>query len=129
MNLICNVVHDCRLLPYFLKYYSSCGVSRFIFGIWNGRSNPLWDEVVNGTQQHQVVVVPSFYEPFNGELDGISQDRLRLEYVRPNEWYAVADLDEFHRIPGYENFQEAAAAAEREGAHLIRGYFLDRFSN
>src|SRR2546430_6466497 len=95
MNLICSIVHDCQLLPYFLTYYANCGVKKFIFGIWNGRDNPLRAHVHQQISNYKWIAVQSFCRQFNAEVDSDSHNLLRLEHIPPDAWYAICDLDFF----------------------------------
>lgn len=125
MKLIFNIFNRIELLPQFLCYYRKMGVDVFICGIWNGKNNPLWNEVNDAS----IIKVESFSGSFSGRRDSESQNLLRKKYVKPDEWFCCADLDEFYVIDDYNNFNDLTIAAEEESAELVWGRFVDRITS
>jgi hypothetical protein len=50
--------------------------------------------------------------------------RMRMDCSRTDEWVIVTDLDEFQVHP--LGLRASAAAADAEGANVVRGYMVDR---
>lgn len=128
MILICSILHDCRLLPFFLEYYSKCGVTKFVFAVWVRQHPKLLESVAGYLKGFNAVLVCCNRIEFNGEFDSALHNHLRRRYVHPDQWYVICDLDEFHVIPGFTRFEKATAAAARDGCHAICGTLIDRIT-
>lgn len=128
LNIICSILYDCSLLPYFLRYYSNKGVDQFIFALWDspGRVHrSMVEEYCNGFNARIV----DFCAPrFSGEVDARAHNLIRERFVNDDDWYVISDLDEFHYIKGYYRFEEATCLAEECGASAVRSSLLDRIA-
>jgi hypothetical protein len=128
LNLICSILYDCELLPFFLRYYSKKGVSRFIFAVWDVPNCALLEDVKRISAGFNCIFVELPNTTFNGEADAVAHNFIRETYVGDGEWYVICDLDEFHELEHYPTFDEAIAVAEKDGASVISGVLLDRVS-
>jgi hypothetical protein len=100
MKLLYSHVDDLSLLPHFIKHYEKRGIDTFIMGI------PI-----------------SLEERWNEAVDTSIMWRLQKLYAQPNEWIALADLDEFINV---ESLPAVVERAERESANYVSGELVDR---
>jgi hypothetical protein len=141
MLIIVPINDRIELLPYFLRYYSSLGVTQFVCGLFNGESNPHHAAIKAWSARHPLQIRNSVCADMNirnsvvagradhycSDIDGPGLNRIREEFAADHRWYAIADLDEFHSFGG-PTLPEAAAEAERRGCEAVHGVFCDRIS-
>lgn len=116
---------DTSLLPYSLSHYRELGVESFhVIRHVESRADPTLGPSVEvmrkaGYDFAEVCVAP-WHEDLNAAL-------IRKQMSAwPDDWWIVADLDEFHvydRSP-----TEVAAYCEEHGFDFVEGAFLDRVS-
>ncbi len=129
MKLICDVHKDVEnLLPHFLKYYKSKGISLFIFCVFNGESNPVWNRIVEICKEYGVdyrLELSYNSETINSSKAKEGYYRVSHKYLEKFEWSVVTDLDEFHDLEGFSNFQEMVKLCEEEGVDHIKSVMVD----
>jgi len=130
MLVIFPVRDRIELLPYFLKYYTTIGATRFVCGLYGGRKSPLYKPMAAFQKKYDLAILSSgeiAYEEFNARLEAVGLNKIRRKVVKRGEWYAIADLDEFHYCKG-RTLPEVAAAAQAAGCHAVQGIFRDRIA-
>ncbi len=132
MILIAPVFDRIDLLPFYLRFYARRGITSVIFALWNGVKNPLYRKLAGevpmyGLQTYVRVSALCSIGDYNGpaEVDGLN--RIRQEFVHPNDWYVIADLDEFV-LPAVGTFPESAQTARQNGYEAVHGVFIDRMA-
>lgn len=129
MTLILTLHDRVELVPYVLRYYTRMGVTRIVYALCNGIRHPVYAQVaaLSGALDWHVrpTVLCSESDYAYSETDGLNE--IRREFVEPEEWYVLADADEFHYYDG-KSLAEAAAMAERAGFRCVQGEFRDRFA-
>ncbi len=141
MLLIVPINDRIELLPYFLRYYSSLGVTEFVCALFNGGSNPHYPAIKAWSTRYQLKIRNSVFadlkvrnsviagkaDHYCSDIDSLGIDRIREEVAADHRWYAIADLDEFHSFGG-PTLPEAVEEAERRGCEAVHGVFCDRIS-
>ena len=120
MKLFVAVSHHATLFPHFLRHYASVGISRFFVAV-----DEVTEQAVRNLAVHfDLVVVTDLdtCESIEGGTAAVSQ--MRRRFTSPDEWVAIADLDEFQVHPS--GVAATAQAAEAEGANVVRGRMIDR---
>jgi len=124
IHLVTVVGDDLTLLPHMLNHYRRAGIESFIINVHaKTKSDPLLEEARRvaadfGLEISAVVV---------GEWSDALNSRLYAESKKyPEDWYVMADLDEFHRYPG--GLSELIAECERKGYDYIEGCLIDRIA-
>lgn len=125
LPLIFSVADDVQLLPHFVRHYERQGATDFLCVAWDDAPSAEVESLLPGDRS--LVVRPG--GPFSlGFADSHLQNQIRLAHLAPGSWYLVADLDEFHEVPGFRTLASAVAAAARDGAEVIAGEFVDRLA-
>jgi hypothetical protein len=128
LTVLCSILYDCQLLPYFLRYYTEKGVDRFIFSVWDKKESRLWSTVEDACRGFNATFIECISVPFNGEADANTHNSIRTKLVKSGHWYVICDLDEFHDLKGCPNFLESIEIAEHHGGEAIHGLLWDRVS-
>ena len=120
MKLFVTVYDDPRLLGHFLRHYEAIGVTDFYIAI----PGELRDQVEERTEGHSVNLIEGL-----NVADSVSGtaavSEMRKLHQEDDEWVVICDLDEFLEC---ESVEDAAEAAGRAGANLVRGIMHDRFA-
>ena len=123
MKLFVAITGHATLLPHFLRHYSAVGVTRYFVGC---------DRELAGTVEQYARGVPveviteiDATESIEGGTAAVTT--MRLRYSSADEWVVIADLDEFQIHPA--GLDATAAAADAEGANVVRGTLVDRVSS
>ena len=122
-RLFTTVFHDVKLLPHFLGHYRTAGIRDFVIAVPHWRE----DEIQRLAAGYEVTLVAANV----GESYVLGQatetvQRLRELHQPAGAWAVVVDLDEFVAFP--RDLASIIAAAEEEGANVIKGVLHDRFS-
>lgn len=128
MTLFTPICERCTLLPYYLRYYARLGIDQFVLALWNGRDNPEIEAIEAMSSGYNVRIETSVrcrYEDYCGPAETNGLNDLREKYVRDDEWYAIADLDEFCWFGGFP-MTEVPRLAEERGFLAVHGRFRDR---
>lgn len=103
-TLIIPIDHRIELLPFHLTYYLRQGWRRFVYALWNGEKNECcagirewWSKLAPADAQMWIrTSIECEYNQYNGPAEKDGLNRIRQEFVQPDDWYAVVDLDEFY---------------------------------
>ena len=120
MKLFVTVYDDPRLLGHFLRHYEAIGVTDFYIAI----PGELRDQVEERTEGHSVNLIEGLNVADSVSGTAAVSDMRKL-HQEDDEWVVICDLDEFLEC---ESVEDAAEAAERAGANLVRGIMHDRFA-
>ena len=115
MKLITAIIRPDALFGFFLKYYTRQGVTEF-YVITESTERPALPYTLHWVQR------PNVWDWQNNEA---LFNQLRQEHVRPDEFFVIADADEFHRTP-FPDFHALVASLKAEGADFQGHGMLDR---
>jgi hypothetical protein len=96
MKLITILYEDLSLVPFFVEHYAVQGVTEFLVGAY--QKTGAFDAARQLFAAHRNIIVPIAGEYSNAADTDIRHELCR-RYVRPDEWWVVADVDEFHEYP------------------------------
>lgn len=122
LPVIFSIEDDARLLPHFIRHYTTEGCTEFLACLWSDMNIPQVRAHLRAVA-HRIIPVPGRFA--TGRSDSDFQDQVRRAHVAPDQWYVIADMDEFHRVPGF-TLAEAVKRAAAAGAVAIAGEFVDR---
>jgi len=120
VKLFVAIAAHATLLPHFLRHYQSSGVSHFFVSV----EPALDDQVTKRASGFPVTIVRDLdtAESIEGGTAAVSE--MRRRFAGPDEWVVLTDLDEFQVHP--DGIATTAAAADAEGANVVRGWLVDR---
>jgi hypothetical protein len=128
--LIFPICDRIELLPYFFRYYSTIGVTKFVCGLYNGKNSPYFQEIANYQSLYDLEMRPTFtcaFEQYNPVREMRGLNRIREEFATKCDWYCIADLDEFHFFGG-KSIPQVIQQAERSGYEAVHGLLSDRIA-
>lgn len=118
MKLLASLVGEQQLLPHFVKHYTSIGITEFHFAIQRGSSFPKTTSDVN--------IYPIYSGPPCIGQDTITVRNLQRWLIAENEWFMIADGDEFMRY--LCPLDEIIAEAESNDCTWVLGRLVDRIA-
>lgn len=133
MTIITPICDRIELLPFYLQYYQRQGVERFVVALYNGRKSPLHGVIccIGNQIKVDLHIRPSVICPLP-ELSGPKEtpgiNLIRQEFIRPDEWFAIADLDEFIRPLRCSNLVDLASKAIASDYTAVHGPMVDRIA-
>jgi hypothetical protein len=130
VRLITTIYGNSELLPHFLDYYSSLGVSDFVIAI-NGASKELADnvyETVFARSLQAKIFVAEWASDIDASIDASFKYKLWERNIQNKcDWYIMADLDEFYQ---YQHSLATMILKCQTGKYdYIIGDLVDRFSS
>ncbi len=123
IKLFTSIFDDAKLLPHFLDHYSAAGVGEFYV-----LAQPEFAAQIEALRSAYVITMVATDlsdSCYRGEIAGNEMRALRRRHQRDDEWVVIVDLDEFVAFP--EALNAIIAAAEADGANVVRGVMYDRF--
>ncbi|MFE0257619.1 glycosyltransferase family 2 protein [Streptomyces sp. NPDC059010] len=114
---------DAPLLPHFVEHYRSVGLNSF--RLICHAETPSDEGYIHLRDACRTVGVEPLHSHFGPWRDRLNQ-KLKAYAMsrRPDDWYVVADVDEFHVYS--HPVHELLEKCERSGADHVNGCFLDR---
>lgn len=112
-----------NILWHFLTYYSDI-VDEICVGIYDWNDRNLYkevDEIIRSFPKAKVVLRHTA-EKYNWET--VTNMYNEIKNYHPNDWWVVADDDEFHEYG--MSLESIIDACENNGWELVRGGFIDR---
>jgi hypothetical protein len=131
MLVIFPIYNRVRLLPFFLRYYSSLGATRFVCALYNGERNPLYEQILPFESRYNLSIEESTRDrhlpQYSAVAEGHGLNRIREAFSKNESWYCIADLDEFYFFGG-RNLSDLVYELERKGYDAAHGIFFDRIA-
>ena len=122
MKLFTTIYDDARLLAHFLEHYGRAGVTEFFIAV----AGDLGSAVRPFMSQYHITLCEDLGVADRYPFGVSATTEMRRRYQKANEWAIVVDVDEFVEFPG--PISDIIAAAEAEGANVVRAIMYDRFS-
>jgi len=122
MKLFTTIYDDSRLLAHFLEHYRRVRVTEFFVAV----AGDLGSGVRPFMSQYDVTLCEDLGVADRYPFGLNATIEMRRRYQKANEWAIVVDVDEFVEFPG--PIYDIIAAAEAEGANVVRAIMYDRFS-
>ena len=119
LNLVTVVGHNTTLFPHMLKHYESLVDEIFVVVYRQNEDDGILEEVKRcGIEPYMIVTEPKF------NWEKVTELYNTVKQTKPDEWWVVADDDEFHLYP--KNIRKMIKECEENGWEFITGGFLDR---
>lgn len=125
IRLVTVVGHGVELLPHFIKHYSQYVDEIHIVPYISDLNPNLKSEILNITKDYENVVMCDAVRDRVFDWDKVTQIYNYTKSKHPNDWWVVADIDEFHLYPN-DNLKELIGVCDEQGFEMVRGGFIDR---
>jgi len=114
---------DSILLSHFVDHYRALGVESFyLIRHAESTDEPAYEEIAHYARVAGVALHHTHVGPWDDDLHGRLMTAAMDEH--PDDWYILADLDEFHVYD--RPLADLVALCEREGKQRVCGCFVDR---
>jgi hypothetical protein len=125
IRLVTVMGHGPELLPHFIKHYLQYVDEIHIVAYISGASSNLKSEILKIIKDYKNVVMCDVVRDRVFDWDKVTQIYNYTKSKHPNDWWVVADIDEFHLYPN-DNLKDLIDVCEKNGYELVRGGFIDR---
>lgn len=125
IRLLTVIGHGTKLLPHFIKHYEKYVDEINIVVYESDLHRELGNEISQILiESPNVKIVKTINERvFDWEKVTQSYNYIKKDY--PNDWWVIADIDEFHLYPK-DNLKQLISDCEKNNWDIIRGGFIDR---
>ncbi len=125
IRLVTVIGHGTELLPHFIKHYQKY-VNEIQIVCYNSELHPDITSKVNDitTNYENVSVVKNIYHRIF-DWEKVTNLYNEVKLTHKNDWWVVADIDEFHLYPN-DDLQRVILDCEENGWDIVRGGFIDR---
>jgi hypothetical protein len=114
---------DSILLSHLVDHYRALGVESFqLIRHAESTDEPAYEEIAHYARMAGIPLHHTHIGPWSDNLHGQLMTAAMNEH--PDDWYILADLDEFHVYD--RPLSELVALCEREGSRYVCGCFVDR---
>lgn len=128
IRLVTIIGHGTNLLPHFIKHYQQF-VDEICIVVYESELNSsLGNEVKKIVDNYNNVNIVKIHQDriFDWDKVTLLYNLITNEY--PDDWWVVADIDEFHLYPN-NNLKILINDCDSNGWELVRGGFIDRIGN
>ena len=125
IRLVTVIGHGTELLPHFIKHYQKY-VNEIQIVCYNSELHPDITSKVNDitTNYENVSVIKNIYHRIF-DWEKVTNLYNEVKLTHKNDWWVVADIDEFHLYPN-DDLQRVILDCEENGWDIVRGGFIDR---
>jgi hypothetical protein len=125
IRLLTVIGHGTKLLPHFIKHYEKYVDEINIVVYESDLHRELGDEISQILIEFtNVKIVKTINERvFDWEKVTQSYNYIKKDY--PDDWWVIADIDEFHLYPK-DNLKQLISDCEKNNWDIVRGGFIDR---
>lgn len=117
--------HGTDLIPHFIDHYSKY-VDEIQFVVYQSLIHPtLIDDVKEIVKNYPNVKVVKTIEDRVFDWEKVTALYNMMKSKKPNDWWVIADIDEFHLYPD-DDIKKLITECEEYGWDLVRGGFIDR---
>jgi hypothetical protein len=117
--------HGVNLIPHFIDHYSKY-VDEIQFVVYQSPIHPtLINDVKEAIKDHKHVKIVKTIENTEFDWGKVTALYNLMKSKNPNDWWVVADIDEFHLYPN-DDLKILITNCDKYGWDLVRGGFIDR---
>lgn len=117
--------HGTNLLPHFIEHYTK-HVDEIQLVVYETNHYPnLGKEVYEITENYPKVKIVKIVKDRIFDWQKVTTLYNMFKGKHPNDWWVIADIDEFHLYP-YNDLQQTIKDCDDNGWEIVRGGFIDR---
>lgn len=125
IKLLSVVGHGSNILPHFIEHYEKHVDEINIVVYVSDIALNLEEEVKNIIKNYNKVKIVKVVKERVFDWDKVTTLYNFIKYKNPNDWWVIADVDEFQLYPG-DNLKSLIDECDKNGWDIIRGGFIDR---
>jgi hypothetical protein len=124
-KLITVIGHGVNLLPHFIEHYQK-QVDEINIAVYETELYPnLTEEVNEVIKNYNKVKIVITIQDRIFDWEKVTQLYNFIKSKHKNDWYVIADIDEFHLYPD-DNLHKLIYDCQENGWDVVRGGFIDR---
>ena len=128
IRLVTVIGHGTNLLPHFINHYKKY-VDEINIAVYETDMYPLLgNEVKELIDNHDNVKIIKVIKDRIFDWEKVTQLYNFVKNTQPNDWWVIADIDEFHLYPD-DNLRKVINNCEENGWDVVRGGFIDRIGD
>ena len=128
IRLVTVIGHGTNLLPQFINHYKKY-VDEINIAVYETDMYPLLgNEVKELIDNHDNVKIIKVIKDRVFDWEKVTQLYNFVKNTQPNDWWVIADIDEFHLYPD-DNLRKVINNCEENGWDVVRGGFIDRIGD
>ena len=125
IRLVTVIGHGTNLLPHFINHYKKY-VDEINIAVYETDMYPLLGNVVKEIiDNHDNVKIVKVIKNRVFDWEKVTQLYNFVKNTHPNDWWVVADIDEFHLYPD-DDLRKVIGNCDENGWDVVRGGFIDR---
>lgn len=125
IRLLSVIGHGTKLIPHFIEHYSK-HVDEIQFVVYQTDMYPtLATDVKEIISKYSKVKVVKTVNERIFDWEKVTQLYNFIKNSKPNDWWVIADIDEFHLYP-HDKLEYTINSCDEYGYQLVRGGFVDR---
>lgn len=127
IRLLTVIGHGIELLPHFIKHYRQY-VDEINIAVYETDTHPLLgNEISQLIENEDNVKIVKVIKNKTYDVDRATQLYNFIKSQYPNDWWVIANINEFHLYP-HDNLRYMVDNCEENGYQLVRGGIIDRVS-
>lgn len=125
IKLLTVIGHGVELIPHFLEHYEN-DVDEINIVVYVTDLDPdLLEKVEDEIANHPKVEIVEVVHDKKYDWDKVTELYNSIKAKRPNIWWVIADIDEFHLYPK-DDLNKLIDECDENGWDIVRGGFIDR---
>ena len=125
IRLVTVIGHGVKLLPHFIDHYKSY-VNEINIVVYESDVAPnLYNEVIDIIKIYENVKIVKQIKERVFDWEKVTELYNEVKLTKPNSWWVIADIDEFHLYPN-DNLHKLIYDCQENGWDIVRGGFIDR---
>jgi hypothetical protein len=125
IRLVSVIGHGKELIPHFIKHYSNYVDEIQLVIYETDLYNNLTKEVSELIKGNEKVKIVKTIKDRIFDWEKVTQLYNFIKSKSPNDWWVIADVDEFHLYPN-DNLKQLISNCNEHGWDIVRGGFIDR---
>ena len=125
IRLVTVIGHGTNLLPHFINHYQKY-VDEINIAVYETDTYPsLVNEIKEIIENNDNVKIVKVIKDRVFDWEKVTQLYNFVKNTQPNDWWVIADIDEFHLYPD-DNLKKLIQNCNEYGWDIVRGGFIDR---
>ena len=125
IKLLTVIGHGTNILPHFIEHYERQVDEINIVVYVSDIALDLEEEVKNVIKNYNKIKIVKVIKERVFDWNKVTTLYNFIKYKNPNDWWVIADVDEFHLYPD-DDLKMLISDCDKNGWDIVRGGFIDR---